>query len=120
MGENIRILHIGDLSSVSEYIVLISCSSDRQVNAVLKSIEEELIVFGEKTLSVEGKNGASSSNMAWILMDYGDVVTHIFHKEARLFYDLDGLWADVKEIEFESEAPAIGEDIEDTTESATT
>ena len=120
MGENIRILHIGDLSSVSEYIVLISCNSDRQVKAVFKSIEEELIVLGEKTIGVEGRDRSASTDMAWLLMDYEDVVTHIFHKEARVFYDLDGLWADVEEVAFESETPTIDKDIDENQESATT
>lgn len=99
MAENVRILHIGPLSSVTEYIVMASCGSDRQVKAVSRYIEEEMIRLGEKTIGQEGKS--SSSDMAWLLMDYADVVVHIFHKEARLFYDLDGLWADASEVEFE-------------------
>lgn len=101
LADNVRILHVGALSSVTEFIVLASCGNERQVKAVNRYIEEELIALGEKTIGQEGKNNASTPDMAWLLMDYGDVVVHIFHKEARLFYDLDGLWSDVEEVEFE-------------------
>ncbi len=93
---------MGPLSSVAEYIILASCSNDRQVKAVSKYIEEAMIKLGEKTIGQEGRNGASLPGLTWLLMDYSDVVVHIFHKEARLFYDLDGLWADVEEVWFEA------------------
>lgn len=108
LADNVRILHVGPLSSVAEYIVLASCGNERQVKAVNKYIEEAMIKLGEKTIGQEGKSSASSTSFAWLLMDYSDVVVHIFHKEARLFYDLDGLWADVEEVEFE--APDISEE----------
>ena len=103
-GENIKVLNIGPLSSVADYIVLASCTNERQVGAIVKYVEEGLFEVGEKPIGVEGKSG---SEVNWVLMDYGDVVVHVFHKEARAFYDMDGLWADAEEVELNLDEEAV-------------
>lgn len=83
---NIRALDISTLSSIADYLVIASGSSDRQVQAIADSIRIGLKKYG-KVNDVEGE-----SEGKWIVMDYGDVLVHIFHEPMRRYYDLDGLW----------------------------
>jgi ribosome-associated protein len=83
---DIRVLNIAQLSSIADYLVIISGSSDRQNQAIADSIRIGLKKFG-KVNDIEGVTEGK-----WIVMDYGDVLVHIFHDEMRRRYDLDGLW----------------------------
>jgi ribosome-associated protein len=83
---NIRALDISKVSSIADYLVIISGSSDRQNQAIADSIRSGLKKFG-KVNDIEGAGEGK-----WIVMDYGDVLVHIFHDELRRYYDLDGLW----------------------------
>ncbi len=77
-------------SSVADYFILASGSSSRQVTSIAEEIKLFLKEKGKSPLGVEGL-----SDGRWVLLDYGDVVVHIFFDEVRRFYDLEGLWADV-------------------------
>jgi ribosome-associated protein len=84
---DIRVLDISRVSSIADYLVIISGSSDRQNQAIADNIRTSLKKFG-KVNDIEG-----ASEGKWIVMDYGDVLVHIFHDEMRRRYDLDGLWS---------------------------
>jgi ribosome-associated protein len=84
---NIRALDISKVSSIADYLVIISGSSDRQNQAIADNIRIGLKKYG-KVNDIEG-----ASEGKWIVMDYGDVLVHIFHDEMRRRYDLDGLWS---------------------------
>jgi ribosome-associated protein len=83
---DIRALDISKVSSIADYLVIISGNSDRQNQAIADSIRIGLKKYG-KVNDIEGANEGK-----WIVMDYGDVLVHIFHDEMRRRYDLDGLW----------------------------
>lgn len=93
-AEAIVVLDIRGLSSIAEYLLICSGISDRQVQAIATSIEQGLEEKGIKPLGVEG-----ISRGRWVLMDYVDVVVHIFYEPVRSFYDLEGLWADAPRLE---------------------
>ena len=84
---DIRVLDIATISSIADYLVIISGGSDRQNQAIADSIRIGLKKYG-KVNDIEGANEGK-----WIVMDYGDVLVHIFHDEMRRRYDLDGLWS---------------------------
>jgi ribosome-associated protein len=87
-GENVLLLDIRDISILADYFVIASTTSDRQAKAVLDDVREKTReAFDARPLHVEGEPGTG-----WILMDYGDVVIHIFSQEMRDYYDLEGLW----------------------------
>jgi ribosome-associated protein len=83
----VLVFNLTELTSMADYFVLSTANSDRQARAIADSIIEKL----GSPLSVEGLQTAT-----WILMDYGDVVFHIFQEEARRFYALERLWGDAQ------------------------
>ena len=85
-------------SSFTDYFFICSGRSDRQVQAIAQGIEETLRKEGIRPLGMEGVSGGK-----WVLMDYEDVVVHIFLEPIRKFYDLEGLWIDAQRIELEKE-----------------
>ncbi|MBE9531917.1 MAG: ribosome silencing factor [Proteobacteria bacterium] len=91
---NISVIYIGELSSVADYIVLASGASERQVRATAEFVVDEYKKADIRPLGVEG-----IGTNRWVLVDYGDVVLHVFLEELRGYYDMDGLWADAKRIE---------------------
>lgn len=90
------LLEMKKMTSFTDYFLLCSGKSDRQVQAIAQAIEEELEKKEMRPLGQEGRNEGR-----WILMDYGDVVVHIFLEPVRAFYDLEGLWIDAPRIELE-------------------
>lgn len=94
---DIRVLDISKVSSIADFLVIISGSSDRQNQAIADSIRIGLKKFG-KVNDIEG-----ASEGKWIVMDYGDVLVHIFHDEMRRRYDLDGLWSLAPQMELPKE-----------------
>lgn len=88
------ILSIQNLSSFTDYFVICSGNSDRQVQAIASHIEEKLAGIGLPPLGIEGKREGR-----WILLDYGEVVVHIFYHPVREFYDLERLWSDAPQVE---------------------
>lgn len=83
------ILNVRKLTSVSDYIVVCSGESERQVQAIAGNIDDSLRALGERPIGVEGV-----SSGRWALVDYGDVVVHVFLDNIRTFYDIEGLWSD--------------------------
>ena len=88
-AEDVAILNVRDLSSVTDYFVICSGNSDRQIRSLADHVSQRLKKEGILPLGIEGERSGS-----WILMDYGDVILHIFYKPVREFYDVEGLWSD--------------------------
>lgn len=98
-ARDIRILEIGKVSNLGDYFVICSASSNVQAHALSDEVKEKLFDENEIDAShVEGYAGGS-----WILMDYNDVLLHIFLDETRAFYDIERLWHDAPEIKFEQQ-----------------
>jgi ribosome-associated protein len=97
-AEEAVLLDMKETSSFTDYFVICSGRSDRQVQAIARGIEESLEKEGIRPLGLEGVPAGK-----WILMDYEDVVVHIFLEPVRNFYDLEGLWIDALRIEVEKE-----------------
>lgn len=93
-AEDIKVLEIGNITVIADYFVIANGTNSSQVQALVDNVMDELSKNGHEPKRVEGHRTAS-----WILMDYGDVVVHIFSKEDRLFYDLERIWRDGKVIE---------------------
>jgi len=92
-GENIVQMNlIGLDGAVTDYFIICEANSSTQIGAIKDSIEEVVLKrAGEKPWHVEG-----TTNLEWVLLDYVNVVTHIFNRESRSHFDLEGLWADAK------------------------
>lgn len=95
-GEDVRVLHIGTLTSIGDYFVVATGNSTTQVKALADEVDEKLSAEGLEPKRIEGYNSAS-----WILMDYNDVIVHIFLKETREFYALERLWGDAPEVDWD-------------------
>ena len=93
-GENIKILDISKVSVIADYFVIANGSNINQVQALADNVKEELYKLGLEPKTVEGYRSAS-----WILLDYTDVIVHVFSKDDRFFYDLERIWRDGREIE---------------------
>ncbi len=85
---DVVLLEVSELTSLADYFLLCAGRSDTQVQAIAQGIEENLRRLGIRLLSVEGL-----SRGQWVLMDFGDVVVHIFYEPVREFYDLERLWS---------------------------
>lgn len=95
-AENIVAMEVGELTSVADYFVIGSAQSSSQVKAIADEIEEKMEKAGFTAVHREGYNGAM-----WILLDYSDIVCHIFNTETRGFYDIERLWSDAKKLDVE-------------------
>ena len=95
-ANDIKILDISGVSVLADYFIIASGSNRNQVQAMSDNVEEVLGKAGVHPKQIEGYQTAN-----WILMDYGDVVIHIFDEENRLFYDLERIWRDGKVVEKE-------------------
>lgn len=93
-GEDIRIIDIAGISVLADYFIIANGSSESQVQAMVDNVEEEMHKAG---YSLKQREGYGSGN--WVLLDFGDVIVHVFDKENRLFYDLERIWRDGKNIE---------------------
>ena len=94
-ASDLAVLDVGEVLSIIDLFVLASASNARQVRTIVEEVEQALTEHdGSKPISVEGKADAS-----WVLLDYGDIVVHVFLDETRAYYDLDRLWGDVPRIE---------------------
>ncbi|TLU88459.1 MAG: ribosome silencing factor [Chlorobium sp.] len=91
--ENIKILDLRGLTSVTDFFVIVTADSERKAKAAAEHIIDELKKDGERPLHIEGLE-----SMHWILLDYVDVVVHIFMPDERRFYDLESLWSDAPQI----------------------
>ena len=96
-GEDIRVIDISGVTVIADYFIIASGSNPNQVQALVDNVEEQLYKAGYDDPRVEGYNTAS-----WVLLDYNDVIVHVFSQDDRLFYDLERIWRDGKEIDVDS------------------
>lgn len=89
---NIKAIDISSLSPIADYFVIASASNVNQLMAFVEQIEEDLVKEKIHSPKTEGKRGSG-----WVLMDYGDVVVHLFLQDEREFYDIERIWADAPE-----------------------
>ena len=92
-GEDITIIEISQISIMADYFVISNGANLPQVQAMVENVQEKMGKSGFEVKRVEGNRSSS-----WILLDYGDVVVHIFDKEDRLFYDSERIWSDGKTV----------------------
>ncbi len=91
---NIKVLDIRELTTMADFFVVCSGNSTTQIKAIADEINEEMSKHDIKPIGREGFATAS-----WVLIDYGDVIVHIFNHESRDFYSIEHLWADAKEVD---------------------
>lgn len=91
---DIKVIDIHEVSVLADYFIIASGSNQNQVQAMVDNVEEQLGKAGYEPKQIEG-----TKNSSWILMDYGDLIIHIFDEENRLFYDLERIWRDGKIME---------------------
>jgi len=97
----LEILDVAGRTDYADFLVLMSGRSDRQVAALAEGIEEALRKSGRRAHNIEGRESAR-----WILIDFGDVVVHVFQEEIRSLYDLEGLWEDARRLPPPSDKPS--------------
>ena len=95
-GEDIKIIDITGISVLADYFIIANGTSDSQVNALVDNVEEELHKAG---FSLKQREGQASGS--WVLMDFSDIIVHVFDRENRLFYDLERIWKDGRTIGIE-------------------
>ena len=88
-GKEIRLIRIDKITTLAEYFVICTGTSNTQINALCDEVEKELDQLGEQPIHREGYRGGT-----WVLLDYGCVAIHVFNEEARAFYGLERLWSD--------------------------
>ena len=93
-AEDIRIIDIAGVSVLADYFIICNGSNESQVRALVDNVEDELAKAGYELKQTEG-HGLGS----WVLMDFGDIIVHVFDRENRLFYDLERIWMDGKQID---------------------
>ncbi|HEY6879445.1 MAG TPA: ribosome silencing factor [Polyangiales bacterium] len=98
---DVEIIDVTGKVDYADYVVVMSATSDRQASAIAKNIDTELSREKHKANSIEGLPQG-----AWVLMDYGDVVVHIFHEDTRGYYDLESLWYDAERVEVKDQKRA--------------
>jgi len=96
-AQEIRILQIDRLCGFADYFVIATCLSRIQMRSLAQKIVENAKDTGRQRLGYEGEDSEN-----WILLDYGDVIVHVFNTEARSYYNLERLWGDAEEIEWAS------------------
>lgn len=92
-AEDIRVIEIKDISIIADYLIIANGTNSSQVQALVENVDEKLSKAGITNKRVEG-----GRNSSWILMDYNDVIVHVFSKEDRLFYDLERIWRDGRDV----------------------
>ncbi len=95
-AEDIRVIEIRDLTIIADYFIIADGTSVTQTRALADELEFRLKEMGREPRQVQGNNGSN-----WIVLDYSDVVIHIFYKETRDFYNLERLWSDGKDVDIE-------------------
>lgn len=94
-GEDIQVIDISQVSVLADYFIIANGNSESQVRALVDNVEEELSKAGYE---MKQREGHGSGN--WVLMDFGEIIVHVFDKENRLFYDLERIWRDGKHVDF--------------------
>lgn len=100
LGRDVVVLDVGDVLALCGWFVIASGSNDRQVKTICDEVEEQVAAAGgPRPKRIEGLQ-----ERQWVLMDYGDIVVHVFQDEQREFYDLERLWADVPRVDWSDPA----------------
>jgi len=86
------VLQVSALTSVADYFVICTGRSDIQVQSICRAVEESMVTDGVKPLAIEGYTHGQ-----WVLLDFGDVVVHVFYETVRQFYNLEGLWGQARQ-----------------------
>lgn len=97
MGEDIKVIDISGVSVLADYFIIANGSNDSQVRALVENVEEMLSKEGFEPKQREGYGLGS-----WVLLDFGEIIVHVFDKENRLFYDLERIWRDGKYVDVET------------------
>lgn len=92
-GSEVTVIDIEKISTIADYFIIAGGSNRNQIQALMDEVEEKLGREGYEPKHVEGRNTSG-----WVLMDYGDIVIHIFDEENRLFYDLERIWCDGEKV----------------------
>ena len=100
-AQEVVALDLRGINSATDFFILATGTSDIQVRAIAEHVVDEMKKEGERPDHVEGMDGGR-----WVLLDYIDFVVHVFHPEARGFYQLESLWGDAPRREFQDEAPS--------------
>ena len=93
-AEDVTVIDITGVSSIADYFIIANGNNQNQLTAMQDAVDEALYKTGLHAKQIEGNNKST-----WILMDYEDIIVHLFSKEDRLFYDLERIWRDGKIIE---------------------
>uniref|UniRef100_UPI004057A46E ribosome silencing factor n=1 Tax=Agathobacter sp. TaxID=2021311 RepID=UPI004057A46E len=93
-AEDIKVIDIGEVSTIADYFIIATGLNTNQLAAMQDAVDEVMYKSGIHAKQVEGNN-----NSTWILIDYNDIIVHLFSKEDRLFYDLERIWKDGKILE---------------------
>lgn len=96
-AEEIKVIDISEVSVIADYFIIAGGSNRSQIQALSDNVDEKLTKAGYPSRQIEGYDTAN-----WILMDFQDIIVHIFDKENRLLYDLERIWRDGKQIDPES------------------
>lgn len=94
LGEDIRVLDIAGISTLADYFIIAHGNNPNHVRSLIDFAEEKLNKAGYATKNIEGNHNGS-----WVLLDFKDIIIHVFDKDSRMFYDLERIWADGKVIE---------------------
>ena len=92
-ASDVVILEVGHLTSIADYFIFCSGNSERQVNSIAEAIQSEIRKVFKDRGTVEG-----TTSGRWVLLDYGDIIVHIFHEETRAFYGIENMWRDANQI----------------------
>lgn len=95
-AKDLRVIEISEISPMADYFIIATGTNTSQIQAMVDAVDEALEKTGHPVKQVEGNR-----NSSWILMDYGDVIVHVFSEEDRLFYNLEKIWTDGKKMEVE-------------------
>ena len=95
-GNDIQLIHVREQTIIADYFIIASGTSSTQVKTLAEEVEFKLEEAGIRPTRVEGKS------TSWILLDYADVIVHVFHEKAREFYALERLWSDGEPVELSS------------------
>jgi ribosome-associated protein len=101
-GAETLILAVGNVLAVTDHFVITHGTNPRQVRTIADEVEQRITeAGGPKPIRIEGLD-----DLTWVLLDYGDFVVHVFHEDARRYYELERLWSDVPQIEWQEARPA--------------
>ena len=96
-GEDIKVIDISGVSTIADYFIIANGTNDNQVRALVDSVEDKLAKEGFYAKQREGVGLGS-----WVLLDFGQIIVHVFDKENRLFYDLERIWRDGSYVDVDS------------------